>query len=86
MHEVEISPSAFKFLTSLKRTHKPIADRIVSVIDEFKTNPFLGKKLTGNLSDYRSVRIGEYRILYSVFEKRLLIHVVKIAHRREVYR
>ncbi|MCZ7631356.1 MAG: type II toxin-antitoxin system RelE/ParE family toxin [Microthrixaceae bacterium] len=42
-------------------------------------------KLTGEDAVYR-VRIGDYRILYEVIDDRLLIHVVRIGHRRDVYR
>ncbi|MDE0194989.1 MAG: type II toxin-antitoxin system RelE/ParE family toxin, partial [bacterium] len=36
-------------------------------------------------SVYR-VRVGDYRILYEVIDDRLVIHVVRVAHRREAYR
>jgi mRNA interferase RelE/StbE len=42
-------------------------------------------KLTGEDRLYR-VRSGDYRIIYQVEDERLLILVVKVGHRREVYR
>jgi mRNA interferase RelE/StbE len=42
-------------------------------------------KLTGEEDLYR-IRVGDYRIIYSIQDDQLLILVVKIGHRREVYR
>ena len=42
------------------------------------------KKLRG--SELWRVRVGDYRVLYSIEEVRLLVLVIKIGHRREVYR
>ncbi len=45
----------------------------------------LAKVLTGYDDVYR-IRAGHYRILYSIFRSRLVILVLKIGHRREIYR
>jgi mRNA interferase RelE/StbE len=86
MYNIELSPNAFKSLEHLEKSNKKISQRIVSAIDELKTSPYLGKKLCGELASFRSLRVAEYRIIYLIIEKRILIQVVKIAHRREVYR
>lgn len=86
MYNIEISPGASKFLKHLQKTNKNIAERLVRSIDSLKNNPFIGKKLMGELAMFRSSRVGEYRVIYLIIEKRVLIQVVKIAHRREIYR
>lgn len=86
MYNIEISPSAFKFLEKLQKGNRNIAQRIVNVIDELSTAPFMGKKLEGSLASFRSLRVAEYRIIYLIIEKKILIQIVKISHRREVYR
>jgi len=86
MYNIEISPIASKFLERFEKSNKNISQRIVRAIDSLKINPFIGKKLIGELVNFRSLRVGEYRIIYIIIEKRVLIQVVKIAHRREVYR
>ena len=43
------------------------------------------KKLAGNAAYYR-IRVGEYRIPYDVRDREVLVLVIKIGHRREVYR
>lgn len=41
--------------------------------------------MVGELNVYR-VRVADYRIVYEVFDDRLVIQVVRIGHRRDVYR
>lgn len=44
------------------------------------------KKLIGfNNTTYR-LRVADYRIIYEVYDKQIIIKVIKIAHRKEVYR
>jgi len=47
--------------------------------------PFGSDKLAGPEELYR-VRVGDYRIVYQIQDEALLVLVVKIGHRREVYR
>jgi mRNA interferase RelE/StbE len=86
MYSIELSPDAVRFLERLLRARKDIYLRIARSIDSLKTAPFSGKKLSGQLDGIRSLRVGEYRILYTIIEKRILVQVLKIAHRKEVYR
>ena len=86
MYNIELSPAAAKFLERLARANRKIYERIARTIDSLKNNPFGGKKLLGELSRMRSLRVGEYRILYLIVEKITLIQVIKVAHRKEVYR
>lgn len=62
----------------------------IKIIANIKTklvkNPFLGKKLVGDLSPYYRYRVGDYRVLYEVLNKEVLIIVVKIKHRKDVYK
>jgi mRNA interferase RelE/StbE len=86
MHDIDIAPAAAKFLKNLVISRRAFADRIVHAIDGLRQDPLRGKKLTGDLSAYRSLQVGEYRILYTIVHKRILIQIVKIGHRREIYR
>lgn len=86
LYNIEVSPSVLKFLERLEKGNKNISQRIVRAIESLRTDPFIGKKLLGELSDFRTLRVSEYRILYIIIEKRILIQVVKIAHRKEIYR
>jgi len=45
-----------------------------------------GGVLKGELGGLRRIRVGTYRIIYEVYDERLTILVVRVAHRREAYR
>lgn len=45
-----------------------------------------GKALIGDLSGYWRYRVGDYRIICELIDSRLVVLVVEIGHRREVYR
>ena len=85
MHNLEILPSAFKYLEQLTKKHKNVADRIAYSLDRLRTEPLMGKKLMGELKGLRSLRVGDYRIIYCVVTRKILIQVIKIGHRREIY-
>lgn len=44
------------------------------------------KKLAGNKEELYRIRVGDYRILYHIEDDRLIVLVVRIGHRRDVYR
>ena len=58
------------------------------VYPQLKINPFFGKnikKLKGEFKDIYRYRIGEYRLFYSVDEKKILIFIMDIAKRKDAY-
>ena len=83
-YEIEITRSADKQLRKLPR---PEQQRVMRTVLALAEDPFPRgtRKLTGYDDVYR-VRAGRYRILYSVSESTLIIIVLKIGHRRDVYR
>ena len=60
--------------------------RIVAAAEALAGDPFPSGcvKLSGSEFSYR-IRVGDYRILYDVFSGRLLIEVIKVGHRKDVY-
>ena len=62
---------------------KKILHKIKTTLSE---SPYDGKKLIGNLSDFYRLRVGDYRIVYSIDEDIVTVEVVKIRHRKDVYR
>jgi mRNA interferase RelE/StbE len=84
-YRVVIKPSASKEIGAVGQ--KKDRQRIVLRIQSLGENPrpFGCEKLSGQLDRYR-VREGNYRILYSVDDDKLLVDVVKVGHRKEVYR
>ena len=77
-------PSAAKSLGTFPRKDQK---RIATKVDALANNPFPTgtKKLSGEENLFR-VRVGDYRIIYQVRERVLLLLVVKVGRRKEVYR
>ena len=80
---IRIKESAAK---ELRRVAKPDRARIVAAIDRLAETPHLGTSLKGDLRGLRRIRVGDYRILYEVRDKELVVLVVRVAHRRDAYR
>lgn len=83
-YEVRLARRAERSLASLQRRDQ---QRIRAALDLLADNPRPPNcvAMQGEDSVYR-VRVGDYRIVYEVLDTVLLIHVVRIGHRREVYR
>ncbi|MBA2735866.1 MAG: type II toxin-antitoxin system RelE/ParE family toxin [Pyrinomonadaceae bacterium] len=71
----------------LRRISKNNQKRILEKIEElvFNPRPYGYAKLESSDELYR-VRIGDYRIIYQINDKILLVIVLEIGHRREIYR
>ncbi|MES2387698.1 MAG: type II toxin-antitoxin system RelE/ParE family toxin [Bacteroidota bacterium] len=80
--EIQYARKAEKFLDTL---HDPLASRIKRAILNLALNPRPAGyiKLSGDLN-YR-IRVGDYRIVYQVQDKALLVLIVNIGHRSVVY-
>ena len=61
--------------------------RIIPQIRTLAENPRPSgcRKLTGLKNDWR-IRIGDYRVLYEIDEKAKVVKIMRVRHRREVYR
>jgi mRNA interferase RelE/StbE len=79
-----IKPSAVKEIEAipLKRERRRLVERLVKLTEN--PRPFGSEKLSGQ-EKYR-VRQGRYRILYSIEDQNLVVYVVKVGHRKDVYR
>ena len=82
-YSVQIKRSAAK---ELARIGKPYRLRLVRAIDALAGDPFKGSALKGERRGLRRIRTGDYRIVYEVQQDVLVVLVVRVAHRREVYR
>ncbi len=78
-----LKPSAKKELANIGDVDRTKA---CVVLEALLKNPFLGKKLTGELPNQYSMRTWPFRIVYEIRKKELVILVLKIRHRRDVYR
>ena len=87
MYSVHLSNRAEKSLTEMHRSNPHVGIKIVAGLQFLAKDPIgLGMALTGNLKGNYKLRIGAYRVIYRVYKNELLISVVAIGHRRDVYR
>lgn len=83
---IKLTPKAEHELSRLERN---VAVRIKNTLKNIEAleNPRQkGKALTGPLGEFWSYRAGDYRILCKIEDKEIVVLVVKIAHRKEVYK
>lgn len=83
MHAISITKQAAKDLEVLpKQTQSKIATAIDGLANE--PRPPGCKKLRGATNAYR-IRVGDYRLIYTVEDDRLTVAVLKIGHRKDIY-
>jgi len=83
-YEIRISRTAEKQLRQLERNEQlRVAREMLALADE--PRPRGSRKLSG-YDDVFRIRVGRYRILYGIHGDTLIISVLKIGHRRDVYR
>ena len=83
-YTIEISTSAAKAVDKLAKANRL---RIVGAIELLSVDPRPpgAKMLRGGEQGRWRVRVGDYRIVYAIEDDRLLVLVLRVAHRREVY-
>ncbi len=83
-YEVRLLVTARRQLLRVPRRIQP---RVAEAIGGLSAEPRPAgcKKLAGH-ADYYRIRVGDYRVLYEVRDREILVLVIKIGHRRDVYR
>ncbi|OGX05540.1 MAG: hypothetical protein A3G87_03115 [Omnitrophica bacterium RIFCSPLOWO2_12_FULL_50_11] len=79
------------FTKTARRDYETIRDiklirGLNRLIEKLKENPYLFKKLAGPFGELRSAKTFSFRLLYQIEQDRLIVHVVSIEHRKDVYR
>ena len=86
MYKVELTKTAFK---DLQKLPKHIQKIIIDKLDILSQNPDLLKNniktLKGKYKGLKRLRVGKYRIIFEERETELVILIIRIAHRGEIY-
>jgi len=83
-YSLEFTASALREFCALDRQmRRRITEKVTVLCDD--PFPSGSKKLKGQADHFR-IRVGDYRVVYRVDGKRVVIVIVRIGHRREVYR
>lgn len=82
-YRVEFTTAAAK---EVRKLDPPVRRRILAGISQLELDPRPHgvRKLSGYENAWR-LRIGDYRALYEVIDNEILVTVVRVAHRRDVY-
>lgn len=84
VYNIEWKSSATK---ELRKLPKEIIEKVVTVVESLslRPRPVGVKKLTASQNSYR-IRINEYRVIYNIYDKNLVIEVIKVRDRKEAYK
>ena len=81
MYKVEFSKKAEKQFDKLNLN---VQGRILAVLERLKVRPHSRvKKIVGN--HYLRARAGDYRIILDIVDKNLIIYVIEVGHRKNIY-
>ena len=83
MYAVEFLPSAVRTLAKLEPV---VRRRIARRIDRLAEDPRSGAVKLRGVDDVWRARVGDYRILYQIEDDRLVVVVISVGDRRDVYR
>ncbi len=84
MFSIYLSPLAEKDYKVLKNKNPTVHSRVHKKLNSLKTDPHSGKMIIGDYTDVRSLRVGSYRILYEIIQKKIYGYSIK--HRKDAYR
>ena len=84
MYEIQLKREPEKFI---RKQSRKVQIQLISVLRKLQKDPrpAQAKKLSG-LDELYRVRAGDYRVVYTIRDKKLLILVVRITHRKDVYK
>jgi mRNA interferase RelE/StbE len=82
-YKVEWKRSAVKELRDLP---KDVVERILKAVEQLSANPYPTgvRKLVGSEHTYR-IREGDYRVLYTITASSMVVQIIRVGHRKNVY-
>lgn len=86
MFRIQLTRQAEKAFNRLMKSQPAFGERVAHAIEVLAKDPDLGVPLRGDLKGYHKYRVGPYRIIYQIIRNQLLIIVIDIGHRKEIYR
>ena len=85
-YRLALSNQAERIIHRMAEREPALYQRVARALDDLERDPFQGKPLKGELRGRYSYRVGDYRILYVVHQHQLLVLIIDVGHRRDVYR
>ncbi len=76
----------FRAKKDLNRIDKKRAKAILIKVGDLAEDPLKGKPLKGEFKKYRRLRVGKYRVIYSVLKKIITVQILQVGSRGDVYK
>lgn len=83
MYKVFLTKSSLERLKKFPKSHCQAFEKS---IEKLRANPFAGSPLVGQLKGLWKLRFSRYRIIYRIENQKLIIIVLEVRHRKDVYR
>lgn len=83
-YRVDISPAALRQLRKLDPVARRRVQAAIELLSQEPRRPSGATKLVGGEGEWR-VRTGDYRVVYEVHDQVLVVLVVAVGHRRDIY-
>jgi len=84
MYKVTVKKSAVKSITKLP---KNVSNRLIPSIKQLAQDPRpKGSKKLQGAEDLWRIRVGDYRVIYAIEDTIMIVDVVQVAHRKDIYR
>ena len=85
MYTITINPSALKELSKLPKAIIKKTEKAISALAE-QPRPVGVKKLKGIEEDLYRISVGDYRVIYSIEDEIKIIDILRIGHRKDIYK
>lgn len=85
MYKLVLTPEAQRAYERLYYSDREHFKRIAIALEGLKSEPFAGKPLKFEFKGQYSLRVGFYRIIYQVEKRQVMVVVLDIGHRRDIY-
>jgi mRNA interferase RelE/StbE len=82
-YRIEYDPAA---LRSLEKLSRDLQRRITSKIESLGNNPRPPGAIKMSGQDVYRLRVGNYRVIYAIADELLVVLIVEVGHRRDIYR
>ena len=85
-YKIEFGEKALAEFENLDSSVKRQIQKYINKIEERQDPRSLGAPLQDNLSNFRKCRVGDYRLIAQLRDDKLIVFMLVVAHRREVYK
>jgi mRNA interferase RelE/StbE len=86
MYKIELSKPAEKEIDKIYNSDRNLYQRFINAFVDIASDPSQGKLLHGQLKGLSSYRVGSYRIIYETYHQKVLVIILDLGHRKDIYK